>query len=143
MSISLDKIDIIIERANVSYEEARKALERNNGDLVDTLIDLEKADKLKKEALHNEKKHYGNTVVESLIEQFKIMHSYQFLIKKQNQIILKLPLTVAAFIIVISFPFSLILLGVLLLLRFQLSIETRDREYVINDLVKRNEDDDG
>ncbi|MCG8485130.1 MAG: hypothetical protein MJA31_17590 [Clostridia bacterium] len=141
MSISLDKIDIIMERANVSYQEAQEALERNHGDLVDTLIDLEKKDKLKKEITCSEKKHYGNTVVERMIEQFKIMHSYQFLIKKQKQMILKLPLTIAALLIVLAFPFSLIFLGLLLLTKFELSIKTKDKEYVINDLVKRNEDE--
>ncbi len=141
MSISLDKIDIIMERANVSYQEAQEALERNHGDLVDTLIDLEKKDKLKKEITRSEKKHYGNTVVERMIEQFKIMHSYEFLIKKQKQMILKLPLTIAALLIVLAFPFSLIFLGLLLLTKFELSIKTKDKEYVINDLVKRNEDE--
>lgn len=140
MSISLDKIDIIRKRANVSYEEAIEALERNQNDLVETLIDLEKRNKLK-DNIHKKKKNYGNTVLERIIEQFKIMHTYQFLIKREKQIILKLPLTVAAILIVLAFPFSLIFLGLLLFSKFIISIKTKDKEYAINDIVKRDEED--
>lgn len=39
--ITLEKIDIIRERANISYAEAKDALVTCNGDLVETLIYLE------------------------------------------------------------------------------------------------------
>ena len=42
MSSDLQNIDIIRNRFKVSYEEARNALAASNGDLIDTLIYLEK-----------------------------------------------------------------------------------------------------
>ena len=41
MNITLENIDLIRERAGVSYREAKEALERNDGDVIDTLIELE------------------------------------------------------------------------------------------------------
>ncbi|WP_425061277.1 hypothetical protein SCACP_20700 [Sporomusa carbonis] len=41
MDISLEKIDMIRERTGVSYREAKEALERNQGNVIDTLIELE------------------------------------------------------------------------------------------------------
>lgn len=38
----LEKIDLIRERVNVSYEEAREALKAANGDVVEALVILEK-----------------------------------------------------------------------------------------------------
>ncbi|SCM80256.1 conserved hypothetical protein [uncultured Sporomusa sp.] len=41
MDITLEKIDLIRERTSVSYREAKEALERNQGNVIDTLIELE------------------------------------------------------------------------------------------------------
>jgi hypothetical protein len=39
--ITLEKIDIIRDRTGISYREAKEALERNQGNVISTLIDLE------------------------------------------------------------------------------------------------------
>ena len=39
--ITLEKIDMIRERTGVSYRQAKEALERNDGNVIGTLIDLE------------------------------------------------------------------------------------------------------
>jgi hypothetical protein len=39
--ITLEKIDIVRGRTGISYREAKEALERNQGNLLDTLIELE------------------------------------------------------------------------------------------------------
>lgn len=46
--ITLEKIDIIRERTNVSYAEAKKALEIADGNVVDALIYIEEDQKRKK-----------------------------------------------------------------------------------------------
>ena len=45
---NIEKIDIIRERFDVSYDKARKVLEQAEGDLVEALILLEKEKKKKK-----------------------------------------------------------------------------------------------
>ncbi len=43
----LEKVEKLRERANVSYEEAKEALEKSNGDLLDAMVYLEKQGKVK------------------------------------------------------------------------------------------------
>ena len=42
----LEKVEKLRERANVSYEEAKEALEKSNGDLLDAIVYLEKQGKV-------------------------------------------------------------------------------------------------
>jgi len=49
MSVNLEQIEALRERANVSYGEAKEALEVCDGDLVEALIYLEKNNKIKSE----------------------------------------------------------------------------------------------
>lgn len=42
-----EKVEKLRERANVSYEEAKEALENNNWDILDAMISLEKSGKTK------------------------------------------------------------------------------------------------
>jgi len=42
VQVDLDKLDAVRSRVGVSYEAARNALERANGDVVAAVIDLEK-----------------------------------------------------------------------------------------------------
>ena len=43
----LEKVERLRERANVTYEEAKKALEECNGDMLDAMVYLEKHGKVK------------------------------------------------------------------------------------------------
>ena len=47
MSINLEQIDELRKRANVSYEDAKNALEQNAGNLIEALVYLEKQNKIK------------------------------------------------------------------------------------------------
>ena len=44
---NLEKVEKLRERANVSYEEAKEALEASNWDLLDAMVYLEKQGKTK------------------------------------------------------------------------------------------------
>ena len=46
--ITLEKIDLVRERMNISYKEAREALDASNGDLVGALVHLEEKKKVKR-----------------------------------------------------------------------------------------------
>lgn len=45
MSISIEQIDLLRKRANVGYKEAKEALEKCNGDIVEALSYLEEQNK--------------------------------------------------------------------------------------------------
>lgn len=42
MAVTLEQVEKLRERANVSYEEAKAVLERHDGDLLESLIELER-----------------------------------------------------------------------------------------------------
>lgn len=44
MDITLEMVDTVRERTGASYEEARAALERANGDVVNAIIDIERSE---------------------------------------------------------------------------------------------------
>ena len=46
MKITLEQIDFLRERANVSYREAKEALEETGGDIVEALVMLERQNKV-------------------------------------------------------------------------------------------------
>jgi len=46
MKVTIEKVDKLVERADVSYEVAKEALESANGDLLDAVILLEREGKL-------------------------------------------------------------------------------------------------
>lgn len=48
MGISLEQIDELRSRVNVTYEEAKATLEKNDGDLIKSIIELEKKKGYKK-----------------------------------------------------------------------------------------------
>ena len=44
--VDFEKVEKLVQKANVSYEDAKKALEEANGDMLDAMIILEKAGKV-------------------------------------------------------------------------------------------------
>ncbi|MBF4695339.1 DUF4342 domain-containing protein [Fusibacter ferrireducens] len=123
MSVSLEKIDMLMERANISYKEAKEALEKYDGDMVEALIYLEDAHKTgpKPSSANSNQRQYRhqrrqysqrpqNDFFEDMKKFFDKMHKTSFVIGKKNKKVLDIPLTVAAIIILLTLPVSLILL---------------------------------
>ncbi len=122
MSVSLEKIDMLMERANISYKEAKDALERFDGDMVEALIYLEDAQKTGPRARDSrEYRHYRharpngaqrprNDFFDDMKKFFDKMNKTSFIIGKKGKRVLDIPLTVAAIIILLTLPVSLILL---------------------------------
>ena len=94
MSINLDLIDELKKRANVSYEDARDALEKCNGDIVEALIYLEKENKIKSEKCSG--------FYEKVKHIVKKGNNTNFIIMKKDKIILSLPVTIVVIITVIA-----------------------------------------
>lgn len=93
MSVSLEKIDLLRNRVNTSYEEAKAALEKTNGDLVEALIYFEKENKTKPE----EKKaadfaSEATGFIKSLIQKG---NNTRLIIKKEDKDIINLSMTVS------------------------------------------------
>lgn len=130
MNIDLERIDMLRERAEVSYKDARAALEACDGDILEALIWLEEngnvaEDKQEKDR-HAQRDHYRKSHadfgrrVESGVKE---LHRMRFKILKDREILLNLPATVALLVGVITVPISLIVLLAAVLLRYQVIIE--------------------
>lgn len=82
MTVGLELIEMLRERANVSYEEAREALEKCNNDIVEALIYLEKQNKIKTPPSDNNCTSGFWATVKKLV---KSCNETKFIISKNEQ----------------------------------------------------------
>lgn len=94
MSVSLEQIDELRKRANVSYEIAKETLEKFDGNVLEALLYLEKENKIKT----CESSGFF-AMVKSLIKK---ANSTRFVIKKKDSIILSLSVTITIIITAIA-----------------------------------------
>ena len=106
MEFKLEQIEALRERAHVTYEEAKDALEKSNGDIVEALIYLEKNNKIKEEK--------ANSTCSSLWDKFMALirkgNRTKFIIKKRENILLSIPVTLAIISTIIAPYFVVIAL---------------------------------
>ena len=93
MDISLEKVDIIRDRTGVTYKEAKDALEAANGNVVDALINIEEAGDKGGRRLFLSK---GNEVVEKLKGIVRSGNVNRIRVKKDDCVILDIPVTAGA-----------------------------------------------
>lgn len=128
----LEKVERLRERAKISYEEARQALEENNWDLLDAMVYLEKQGKVQQpkqssyttqyeepkkieEAVNDTKK---TSSVGDLLNRFidwckrilKKGNENSFHVEKNEKQILSIPVTLLVIIAILAFWFVFILL---------------------------------
>ncbi len=88
MEITLEKIELVKEKAGVTYKQAKEALEAVDGDVVDALIWLEdpKEDKDKSEAAKQTEQ-----ILSKLKELIKKGNVVKIVIRKDDETVLSLP----------------------------------------------------
>lgn len=86
---NLEKIDVLRNRMNVSYEEARSALEATGWDLVEALVKLEQDEKSRKEEIFVR----GNELVAKIKELVRKGNVTKIRIKQDEKILLEIPVT--------------------------------------------------
>lgn len=112
-NITLEQVDKVRERCNVSYAEAKEALEISNGDVLEAIIYIEKNQKME----NDNTKENGNSdfcfnsmsvdelknMIKSLIEKGNVT---RIKIKKDDEEILDIPVNagIAASVIAITIP---------------------------------------
>jgi len=143
MNISLEKIDLLKERANVGYKEAKEALEQCEGDLVEALIWLEENEKIKTERQANGRRQYykrsnkdrnpENDFGRRVEDSVKTVHKMRFKIFKDDDVLLSLPATVAIIVGVFTLPMSIFALIAAVIFRYHIAIIKPDGEEVVVD----------
>jgi len=106
MTVTLELIEMLRERAHVSYEEAREALEKCNCDVVEALIYLEKQDKIK--TPQNESCCKSSGFWATVKKLVKTCNVTKFIISKNGSAIIDLPLTIVILITIIVPPLTLL-----------------------------------
>ncbi|MCK9222220.1 MAG: DUF4342 domain-containing protein [Limnochordia bacterium] len=91
----LEKIDILRQRGNIGYAEAKSLLISANGDIVEALINLEAMEKSK--GLNPEMlEERGRQTLEKIKELLRRGNAEKIRVKKDNEVIMELPVTVGA-----------------------------------------------
>ncbi len=154
MSVSLEKIDMLMERANISYKEAKEALEQHDGDMVEALISLEASNKTAyakpgQRPVKNMPRYDGharrngkpdNDFFEDVRKFFAKMHKTSFVIGNKSKRVLDIPLTIAALLILFTMPVSMFLLILPYLFGFKISILDSEGKNMDFEKAFRHED---
>ncbi len=92
MSITLEKIDLIRERLDVSIREAKEALEATGGDVVEALVRLENQGRPWEETLQTK----GHQIMTQLKGLFQKGNVTKVRLKRDGETVYEFPATVGA-----------------------------------------------
>ena len=126
----LEKIDLIRNRLNVSYNEANEALEKCDGDVVSALIKLEEEKKdLNKDFEKEEINVMGNELIDKIKNIIREGNVKKITIKnEEGESVLEIPVT-AGVVGLVLFPYIGILGGLAAMLKeYKLEIKKENEE---------------
>ena len=92
MEITLEKIELVKDRTGVSYKEAKEALEAADGSVVDAIIDIEES--IGGKTARSKVSENGLKIIEKIKELVKKGNVAKIVIKKDDEIVLNLPVNV-------------------------------------------------
>lgn len=99
MEITLEMIEQVKDRTGVSYKDAKEALERTNGSVVDAIIDIEESldeEKVDEEACTR------IDLVNRVKELVKMGNVSKIVVKKDGEVVLNLPVNVGIIGVVVA-----------------------------------------
>lgn len=111
MSASLEQIEMLRERANISYGEAKEVLEKCNNDVVEALVYLESQQKIKEPHTESMKSHCCSTskgLFQSGKNLLKRGNEIKFVVKKADDTIVNVPLNLAILTTVVAAPVTVV-----------------------------------
>lgn len=137
MSISINQIDELRERAGVNYTDAKEALESCNGDMLEALVYLEKY----KKARPSKTACTGTSFSDKTSALLKKGSSTRCIMHKQGRIILNISMNMLVLIGIITIPLiELIAVALLIALftghRFKLESSSSDTTKINETLEK-------
>ena len=94
--VTLEKIDQVVERTGVTYEEARAALEEVGGDVLEAIIYLETSRKGFADNMSSNINDKKETIIGVLKELIKKGNITRVIIRSEEKIVLDLPIYIGA-----------------------------------------------
>lgn len=92
MEITLEKIELVKDRTGVSYKEAKEALEKAEGSVVDAIIDIEESIDVKAKSKLGEQ---SAIIVEKVKAAIKKGNVSKIIVRKGDDVMLNLPVSVS------------------------------------------------
>lgn len=141
MEITLEKMDLVKERTGVSYKEAKEALEAANGDVVDAIIALEEGEGCCGSAEGGNWTEFmstkGTEVIDKVKELVKTGNVTRIRIKKDDLVILDLPVTAGAVgVALVGVQLSAIAAVVALITKCTIEVQRPDKATInVNDMI--------
>lgn len=161
---NFEKVEKLVEKAHVSYEDAKKALEEANGDLLDAMIILEKQNKVSQPeqtiyttrpednagykdvpaAVENTKKDTGKSIFKTIGDGIKRGFQYtvdnSLKVTRKGETVLNIPLWLSIIIILCAWHLLLIVFVISLFLECRYSIEGKDDAKEVNEILGQASD---
>jgi hypothetical protein len=114
MTITIEQIDALMARTNVSYQVAKELLEKHNGNIVEAILEAEKqnipkGDPTKKSGF-SEFKEKASALLKLFLKIIEKLLIMKLVWKKNQKSYLELPLLIILVLFFWLFPLSLILL---------------------------------
>ncbi|MBA1336266.1 MAG: hypothetical protein HPY66_2701 [Firmicutes bacterium] len=122
MTIRIEQVDLIMQRANVGYAEAKDALEKCNGSMVDALVYLEGQNKVKP----NKKKECEHKFIDGTMNLIRKGNRTKFIIRKREKDVLNIPVNVAIIAGLLAAPVAAAGIVLALLTSHRIRIEKED-----------------
>jgi len=135
VEITLEKIELVKDRTGVSYKEAKDALEAAEGNVVDAIIAIEEDINL---TGSNKAREQAVQVVEKIKDYVKKGNVSRIMIKKENEVLLNLPVTAGIVGAVIA-PWAAIV-GVIVAFGSKCTIELMKEDGTIVDVSEKATD---
>ncbi len=131
MEITLEKIELVKDRTGVSYKEAKAALEAADGSVVDAIINIEESmDYINSGGENDTAKE--NAILRAVKETISKGNMARIIVRKGDNILLNLPLTVGAVGVVVA-PMAVIY-GIIAAAGFNCKIEFVNDKGQITDI---------
>lgn len=135
----LEKVEVLRERANVTYEEAREALVQSGGDLLEAMVLLERQGKTNapKQNVNvpavyvaEEKKEKKKSVFTKIKDVFRTLwkkgNDNYFCVTRNEEITFKLPAWVFALIVLCTWELTLVIMIIGLFVGYKFTFIGKD-----------------
>ena len=159
---NLEKVERLREKADVTYDEAKRALEACNWDMLDAMIYLESLGKVKKtsdtdyyssktkedklydvektikdEERRNKEESFKNSFKRGFDRFIKICKENHFIVKHEDKKVIDLPLGIALIIFLMGWHVLLIVMLISLFFECKYSIEGKNNLKTVNSAMDK------
>jgi translation elongation factor EF-Ts len=124
MKVTLEQIDELRSRVNVTYEEAKRTLEKNEGDLIKSIIELEK-----KKGKKSDKEEVKGFIDRLLQLRFSVKN-------KLGNTMIDIPLVVVLIIFILAFWVVIFGLVLAILTSCKIKIYRAKTNFDVNEIKK-------